>query len=294
MTKLFQPTLKQIKSSNLYAFENYLSKRYKKKFKNYSQIWNWSVKNSGNFWKSIAEFYKVPLLFKKNPKLVQKSPKFWKTIFFHNFDTNYFYLIEKNNSNDLAIHFIGENNYEEKITYKELNLRVQALSSYYRSLKIKKGDVIVGYLPNIADTIIAFLASAKIGAVWSSCSSDFGFKAVIDRFSQLKPKLLIVADHYFYNGKKFLYSKNISQIQKKIGNPKILKTGYPCSLNRSELHRFIKIKFFNKEKKLKLLILIILCMSFSQVALPGSLNVSLMDMEVHCYNISKNYLFILM
>ena len=149
MTKLFQPTLKQIKSSNLYAFENYLSKQYKKKFKNYSQIWNWSVKNSGNFWKSIAEFYKVPLLLKKNPKLVQKSPKFWKTIFFHNFDTNYFYLIEKNNSNDLAIHFIGENNYEEKITYKELNLRVQALSSYYRSLKIKKGDVIVGYLPNI-------------------------------------------------------------------------------------------------------------------------------------------------
>ena len=110
MTKLFQPTLKQIQRSNLYAFENYLAQHYKKKFKNYSQIWNWSVKNSGNFWKSIAEFYKVPLLLKKNPKLVQKSPKFWKTIFFHNFDTNYFYLIEKNNSNDLAIHFIGENN----------------------------------------------------------------------------------------------------------------------------------------------------------------------------------------
>ena len=103
-------------------------------------------------------------------------------------------------------------------------------------------------MPNIADTIIAFLASAKIGAVWSSCSSDFGFKAVIDRFSQLKPKLLIVADHYFYNGKKFLYSKNISQIQKKIGNPKILKTGYPCSLNRSELHKIYKNKFFNKRK----------------------------------------------
>ena len=249
MTKLFQPTLKQIKSSNLYAFENYLSKQYKKKFKNYSQIWNWSVKNSGNFWKSIAEFYKVPLLLKKNPKLVQKSPKFWKTIFFHNFDTNYFYLIEKNNSNDLAIHFVGENNFEEKITYKELNLRVQALSSYYRSLKIKKGDVIVGYLPNIADTIIGFLASAKIGAVWSSCSSDFGFKAVIDRFSQLKPKLLIVADHYFYNGKKFLYSKNISQIQKKIGNPKILKTGYPCSLKRSELHKIYKNKIFQQREK---------------------------------------------
>ncbi len=249
MTKLFQPTLKQIQSSNLYAFENYLTHRYKKKFKDYSHLWNWTVKNSRIFWSSIAEFYKVPLLLKKNSKLVQKSPKFWKTNFFYNFDTNYFYLIEKNNSNDLAIHFIGENNFEEKITYKELNLRVQALSSYYRLLKIKKGDVIVGYLPNIADTIIAFLASAKIGAVWSSCSSDFGSKAVIDRFSQLKPKLIIVADYYFYNGKKFLYSKNIIQIQRKIGNPKILKTSYPSSLNRSELQKIYKNKIFQQKEK---------------------------------------------
>ncbi len=249
MTKLFQPTLKQIQSSNLYFFENYLTRRYKKKFKDYFQLWNWSVKNSGNFWRSITEFYKVPLTLKKNSKIIQKSSKFWKNIFFHNFDTNYFYLIEKNHSNDLAIHFIGENNFEEKISYKELNLRVQSLCNYFRSLKIKKGDVIVGYLPNIADTIIAFLASAKIGAVWSSCSPDFGAKAVIDRFSQLKPKLLIVADHYFYNGKKFLYSKNINQIQRKIGNPKILKTSYPCKLNRSELHKIYKKRLSQQKEK---------------------------------------------
>ena len=198
MTKLFQPTQNQIKSSNLYVYEDYLNKNYKKKFKNYSQLWNWSVNNPGKFWKSITEFYQVPLTKNKNSKLIQKNTKFWKNNFFFNFQTNYFQLIEKNKSNNLAIHFLGENNYEEKISYRELNLKVNALSSYYRSLGIKKGDVVVGYLPNIADTIIAFLASAKIGAVWSSCSSDFGAKAVIDRFSQLKPKLLIVADHYFY------------------------------------------------------------------------------------------------
>jgi acetoacetyl-CoA synthetase len=244
MSKLFQPSQSQIKSSNLSAYEKFLNQSYKKQFKNYSQLWNWSVKNPSDFWKSIADFYKVPLYAKKNAKLIQKNSQFWKTNFFFNYQTNYFYLLEKNKSNDLAIHFIGENKYEEKITYKELNQRVNALSSYYRSLKIKAGDVIVGYLPNLADTVIAFLAAAKIGAVWSSCSSDFGSKAVIDRFSQLKPKLMVVADHYFYNSKKFNYSKNLRQIQKKIGNPKILKTSYPCKKNKSELHKIYNNKKF--------------------------------------------------
>ena len=252
MSKLFQPTLKQIKSSNLFAYENYLTKRYKKKFKNYSQLWNWSVKSKSDFWQSITEFYKVPLIKNKNSKIIQKNTQFWKNKFFLNFQTNYFQLIEKNKSNSLAIHFLGENNYEEKISYKELNLRVNALSSYYRSLEIKKGDVVVGYLPNIADTIIAFLASAKIGAVWSSCSSDFGAKAVIDRFSQLKPKLMIIGDHYFYNGRKFEYSKNLRQIRSKIGEPKILKTSYPCKNNRSELHRIYRNNKYYLEEKTKL------------------------------------------
>ena len=138
MSKIFQPTQKQIKISNLYAYENYLNKNYKKKFKNYSQLWNWSVKYPSDFWKSITEFYQVPLIKNKNSKLIQKNTKFWKNNFFFNFQTNYIQLIEKNNSNDLAIHFIGENYHEEKITYKELNLRVNALSSYYRSLKNKE------------------------------------------------------------------------------------------------------------------------------------------------------------
>ncbi len=120
MTKLFQPTQNHIKSSNLFVYEDYLNKNYKKKFKNYFQLWNWSVKNPSDFWKSITEFYQVPLTKNKNSKLIQKNAQFWKNNFFFNFQTNYFQLIEKNKSNSLAIHFIGENNYEEKISYKEL------------------------------------------------------------------------------------------------------------------------------------------------------------------------------
>src|SRR6056300_86207 len=142
MTKLFQPTQKQIKSSNLYGYEDYLNKNYNKKFKNYSQLWNWSVKNPSDFWKSITEFYQVPLTKNKNSQLIQKNAQFWKNNFFFNFQTNYFQLIEKNKSISLAIHFLGENNHEEKISYKELSLRVNVLSSYYRSLGIKRSEVV--------------------------------------------------------------------------------------------------------------------------------------------------------
>ena len=82
MTKLFQPTQNHIKSSNLYFYEDYLNQNYNKKFKNYSQLWNWSVKNPSDFWKSITEFYQVPLSKNKNSKLIQKNVQFWKNKFF--------------------------------------------------------------------------------------------------------------------------------------------------------------------------------------------------------------------
>ena len=187
--KLFAPSIKVCHESNLKKFENFIKIKYKKEFKFYSDFWQWTINYPDKFWSSLADYFNLEFKKKKNSKILRRNSKFWLTQFFYKYQVNYYHLIEKNISNDLAIHFIGENGYEEKITYKELNQKVNSLSSYYLSLKIKKGDVIVGYLPNIPDTIIAFLAAAKIGAIWSSCSSDFGSKAVIDRFFQLKPKL---------------------------------------------------------------------------------------------------------
>ena len=97
--------------------------------------------------------------------------------------------------------------------------------------------------------VISFLSAAKIGAVWSSCSADFGTQAVIDRFSQLKPKLLIVADYYFYNGKKFQYSKNLKTLKANLNNPLILKTSYPSKNNTSELKKIYNQKKYSKLNK---------------------------------------------
>ena len=242
MTKLYQPSLKKIHSTNLYKFQNAVEKKFNKKFTYYKKFWQWSNSHSDQFWSFLIEHFDIPLTKKKTFKVLNPKSDFWRTVFFDKSLVNYYQLIFNNVSQDLAIHFVGENEFEEKLTYKNLNDRVNSLSNYFKSLDIKKGDVIAGYLPNIPDTIISFLAAAKIGAVWSSCSSDFGIKAVVDRFSQLNPKILIIGDYYFYNGKKFEYSKNLSQLKRKLNNPIVIKTGYPSSNPKSQLSKIYSNK----------------------------------------------------
>ena len=245
MTKLYQPSLKKIHSTNLYKFQNAVEKKFNKKFTNYKKFWQWSNSHSDQFWSFLIEYFDIPLTKKKTFKVLNPKSDFWRTVFFDKSLINYYQLIFNNVSQDLAIHFVGENEFEEKLTYKNLNDRVNSLSNYFKSLDIKKGDVIAGYLPNIPDTIISFLAAAKIGAVWSSCSSDFGIKAVVDRFSQLNPKILIIGDYYFYNGKKFEYSKNLSQLKRKLNNPIVIKTGYPSSNPKSQLSKIYSNKRYH-------------------------------------------------
>ena len=246
MAKLYQPSKKQIQLSNLFYFEKLIKDKYNKKFVNYHKLWNWSVKFPDQFWNTVIEFFEVSLKKPKSPVVLKQNSKFWKVKFYDKYKINYYELISRNTSLDLAIQFIGENGYEEMISYRDLNLKVNSLSNYFKSLNIKSGDVIAGYLPNIPDTIISFLAASKVGAVWSSCSSEFGEQAVIDRFSQLKPKVLVIGDYYYYNGKKFEYSKNIHKIIKQIGHPKVLKTSYPSN-KTSPLDRIYKNKKFNSQ-----------------------------------------------
>ena len=242
MTKLYQPSLKKIHSTNLYKFQKAVEKKFNRKFSDYKKFWQWSNQYPHQFWNFLIFYFNIPLVQKKSFQIFNKKPQFWKTVFFDKSLINYYQLIFNNMSRDLAIHFVGENNFEEKITYENLNNRVNSLSNYFKSLKIKKGDVIAGYLPNIPDTIISFLAAAKVGAVWSSCSSDFGIKAVVDRFSQLNPKVLIIGDYYFYNGKKFDYSKNLFQLKRKLNNPKIINAGYPSKNQKSQLSKIYSNK----------------------------------------------------
>ncbi len=123
------------------------------------------------------------------------------------------------------------------------------MAFHFKAIQLKKGDRVVGYLPNIPDTIICLLACSKLGLVWSSCSPDFGVKAVIDRFHQLKPKLLIICDYYIYNGKKFKYSNQLTKIQNILKIPNIIKTSYPSKLAK----KLDLQKIYSKYKNTKIL-----------------------------------------
>ena len=122
----------------------------------------------------------------------------------------------RRNDNNKAISFYSEKKHERHYSWKKLNRSINNLSEYFININIKTNDRIVAVTPNLPETIISFLATAKIGAIWSSCSADFGSNAIIERFSQIKPKVLIISDYYFYNNKKIDVTKKIPPVIRKI------------------------------------------------------------------------------
>ena len=137
MDKLFEPSRKFIKSTNLYKFQTYLEQKLSKKFLNYKKLWLWTNKNPGEFWESIVEYFNIDLERKRFFKAYKKK-SFWNSIFFYNSNLNYYNLISKKNSSDLAIEFIGENKFSEKIIYSDLNKRINALSNFLKIKALKK------------------------------------------------------------------------------------------------------------------------------------------------------------
>ena len=117
---------------------------------------------------------------------------------------------------------MSEKGFEESISWKDLYQKVCKFSAYLKMINLKKGDRVAAYVPNKIESVVSFLACAKNGIIWSSCSPDFGIEGVVDRFKQIEPQLLITCDHYFYNGKKINILKNVDEILRRI--PSIKKT----------------------------------------------------------------------
>ena len=242
--KLWEASKKQKKTSELFAFEKFISKKLNKKFQNnYQKIHNWSVKNSSDFWDLFWDFSKIK--GKKTKKKFKKSSVFYKNIFLPksklNFTEN---LLIKNNS-DKAITFISENGYRETKNWKKLNNNVKNISSFLKKLKIKSKDRVAAYMPNIPETVEAFLGTVAIGSIWSSCSPDFGINGVVERFSQIKPKVLFVTNEYFYNGKKINILERIPDIVKRIPSIKhVIITNYPGKPEIKKIPKYKNIKTY--------------------------------------------------
>lgn len=227
---LWKPTPEQIKSANLTKFMEFVGQA------TYPDLYQFSIDNPEQFWSALWDFCEVKAQQKgsciaKNLNLIEKAE------FFPEAKLNFAENLLRRRDNATAIEFFGENLIHQKISYSDLYNQVAQLIQLFQSWGISPGDRIAGYLPNIPETIIAMLAATALGAVWSSCSPDFGSQGVIDRFGQIEPKILIAADGYFYGGKRFNCLDKLAEIQAKI--PSITKVLVVNYTQHQELHPYL-------------------------------------------------------
>ncbi len=246
--KLWQPSLIVKKNSNLFAFENYISKKLRIKFnRNYKKLLNWSIKNSPEFWNRFWDFSKIKGI--KSNKNFRKSKTFYKNLFLPGSRLNFGENLLSKNNNDKAVTFISENGFREERSWRQLNLNTHKISRFLKKINIKKGDRVAAYMPNTIETVEAFIATTSLGGIWSSCSPDFGSKGVIERFSQINPKVLFITDQYFYNGKKIDVAKRLPEILKSIPSIKsVVISSYPGKKFIKNKNRFKKINLFKWNK----------------------------------------------
>ncbi len=243
----------QKNTSNLFKYEKFLFSKYKFKVsQKYSKIHEWSIKNPNKFWNSIWDFAKV--IGYKSQKF-EKSNIFFKNKFLKKSKLNFAENLLSKNDNSKAITFINENGFKKVRTWRELNRNVYKLTTFFKSIKINEKDRIAAYLPNLIETVESFIATSAIGSIWSSCSPDFGTAGVIERFSQIKPKILIICDRYYYNGREINVIKRLPLILKKIKSIKhVILINYPekplLKLNKLKNVKYIKWDYIMKKKPL--------------------------------------------
>ena len=229
--------------SNLFRYEKFLFSKYKLKIsQKYSKLLKWSIDNPKKFWSSIWDFAEVKGL--KSQKY-EKSNIFFKNKFLKNSKLNFAENLLSKNDNSKAITFVNENGIKKVRTWKELNKNVYKLITFFRSIKIKEKDRIAAYLPNLIETVESFIATSAVGSIWSSCSPDFKTSGVIERFSQINPKVLIICDRYFYNGKQINVINRLPLILKKIKSIKyVIIINYP-EKPLLKLNKLKNVKYIN-------------------------------------------------
>jgi len=239
-TYLWKINKGKLNKTNLALYSNFIKKKYKVNSGNdFNKIWKWSVDNPKIFWKSIWDFTKVK--GDLGNTLLKESNIFYKNKFFPDARLNYAKNLLKKNNEKKSIIFKSENGYKTALSWENLNLNVTQVSNWMKSNGIKKGDRVAAYLPNIPETVIAYISTSVLGAVWSSCSPDFGTAGVIDRFSQIDPKVLFVGDKYFYNGKKINILERLPEVLNKVSSiNKVVIVPYPGT--EIEKNKNIKIE----------------------------------------------------
>jgi acetoacetyl-CoA synthetase len=209
--KLWEPSNKWIKNAEVTRFIEFVNKKYNQKIKGGKELYRWSVQKIPDFWDAMWKFSGI-ISSQPYDKVVEDLSVFPGTKWFPNAKLNFAENLLKYEDDQLAFIFQGETKVSKNVTYAELNKTVARLAESLKKMGIKTSDRIVSYIPNLIETPIAMLATTAIGAIWASCGAELQSSAVIDRFSQIEPKVLFTVDGYFYKDKVFNIKDNIKAV----------------------------------------------------------------------------------
>jgi len=216
MTRLlWTPSEERIKRSNMYRFMQFINDRFNLHFDEYASLYAWSVENIPEFWASVWEFVDVQASAPYE-NVIDDVTKMPGARWFSGARLNFAENLLRYRDDQIALVFKGEDQDAVRLSYRELYDEVASVATALKDMGVVTGDRVVGFMPNMPQTIVAMLAATSLGATWSSCSPDFGIKGVLDRFGQIKPKVIFTANGYSFKGKHFDSLQRISDILKEL------------------------------------------------------------------------------
>ncbi len=212
---LWTPSPERVARTNLTRYQAWLQETRGHHFDDYEALWRWSVEDVEGFWQSIVEFFDIR--FEQPTSTVLGSSQMPGAEWFPDSRLSYAeHIFAGKDPASVALHHTSELRPLEEWTWERLRAETAAIAAGLRARGVGPGDRVCAYMPNIAETVAAFLACASIGAVWSSAAPEFGARSVIDRFSQIEPKVLLTIDGYGYGGKEFDRRANVQAIAAEI------------------------------------------------------------------------------
>ncbi|WP_433848996.1 acetoacetate--CoA ligase [Brucella pseudogrignonensis] len=215
---LWQPDANRIAASGLEHFRVQAEERAGRKLSDYQALHRWSIEDRAAFWTLIWDFCDV--IGERGDTALIDSGHMREAKFFPEAKLNFAENLLRHKGEGEAIIFRGEDKVERRLIWDDLHGQISKLQQFILAEGIKPGDRIAGMMPNMPETIALMLAASSLGAVWSSCSPDFGAQGVLDRFGQIEPKLFFACDGYWYNGKRIDVSDKIAEVSARLPSSK--------------------------------------------------------------------------
>lgn len=214
---LWKPSKRRVRASNMFRFMDAVNQANGSEFSSYDELYDWSVENIEDFWGMMWRWAEIRAS-RGYDRVLDAPEKMPGAEWFSGSRLNFAENLLRYQDEKPALIFRGEDRIRRVLTYKELYLEVAKLAEALARTGVGVGDRVVGYMPNMPEAIIAMLAATSLGAIWSSCSPDFGSKGVLDRFGQTRPKVLFAADGYFFKGNSLNCLEKVSAVVQAISS----------------------------------------------------------------------------